>query len=1120
MSPEENAKVFRIRRPEARDTRLKTEVAWIRNLVENPLLFDLFYPRGEQNTNNYMIQGSERSPYGGEPTCWPSLDGPAPAQIIITDSVTIAGERIGNMVEIFQNYANWKTEDRGLPTIVKTVSEIIANPEYQSFDVVESIKMFIHHAAQDWGTKWVLLGGDTDIVPTRRLGGPNLGDHNRLDPPADIYYSVFTGDWNLNDDAYFWENNNDAAPDSIVHFDSGFPQIWIGRVPCRSALDAQVITEKIQAYLDPPSLPSDYYQSALFVAGPTNSMNPSDSLSSGYTASERILRVLDGSPYNWSDIERLYAMIPSHAEQCDASLIQCYHDLKDSLDYAWQPAISWDTDELKDRLNDGYHFVWHVEHSEREKLGNPTVDGSPYAAGCLDSTANAIWDGLCVNWLNNEWRSIEDFTAEQAYELQNSASEPRYSIIFSSGSLTNEFDMHSVSEKFLLAPNGGAVAYVGKIQSPGGLNYPSKITETTLDNIVGGSPSPSLGEALILSIVENDVDYDLYPILTDNKWAYIMPLLGDPAMEVWTQTPTEIEATINPNQISSLGAQKITVTVRKKNTVIPVANAIVCLKQGDLAYGVKVTNSAGLVSFDGFPVLDTLGIHLSVVTHNHLPLADTLDITTTPAFLAYDHHLLDDSSPGGDGDGILEAGETANVRVIFRNRGDAAASSPSLDLWPTPRILFDLDINEEFRPKTTYIGKYSGNPPATADTFRLPLSWEGLRIEGEPAYSDLTSERLEIWRTSATGQYVVESTSPSASADTVFTGILKTIGSFSSVSMTGEGLDDYYWSADSIWFEFHGDLTPDMLYFTAESPEWVDVTGSGGTMPRSVAPNDTVGRSFEVSLTEKVPDQSTMVFTSTANFNSTKWSHSDFSSLVRAPITDPIMVDWEFGDLVMGCDTSAIVRPMIRNLGGAQAESIMVIFHKTSGNASVLDSIASFSEMKPGSLAVAVDSVVLCADEFEEIVSTTYNLEIRTYPRNVHPCIAAYIDGGGSHGSQIDPPTALSLDSAGRAFILRWDAPEEANRYLIFHVPEEGENEFLGVADSTTRFEVTHINGGRIEPLDESDDLIPYTFMVKACDRLDCGGEATTSSDYAWLPENDEWPKRVPDGINTAPLVL
>jgi hypothetical protein len=106
------------------------------------------------------------------------------------------------IVEAFQRLVDWK-EKRGLRAKVVTVSDIV-NGTYGNFrtkarDLQEVIRNFLKWAYHKWGISWVLLGGDTDIIPVRVVVGGAYIQDGRIDlgsadPPSDNK-SFWTGDF-------------------------------------------------------------------------------------------------------------------------------------------------------------------------------------------------------------------------------------------------------------------------------------------------------------------------------------------------------------------------------------------------------------------------------------------------------------------------------------------------------------------------------------------------------------------------------------------------------------------------------------------------------------------------------------------------------------------------------------------------------------------------------------------------------------------------------------------------------------------------------------------------------------------------------------------------------------
>jgi hypothetical protein len=104
--------------------------------------------------------------------------------VIITDnhswdekSIKSKTDLDGDLVSIFQRLADWK-EMRGMKARVVTVTDIV-NGTYGKFttgarDLQEVIRNFLKWAYKRWGVSWVLLGGDTDIIPVRIVAGAKV----------------------------------------------------------------------------------------------------------------------------------------------------------------------------------------------------------------------------------------------------------------------------------------------------------------------------------------------------------------------------------------------------------------------------------------------------------------------------------------------------------------------------------------------------------------------------------------------------------------------------------------------------------------------------------------------------------------------------------------------------------------------------------------------------------------------------------------------------------------------------------------------------------------------------------------------------------------------------------
>lgn len=167
--------------------------------------------------------------------------------IIITNTTEFKNE--------FQKLADWKTK-KGVPAKVTTISDMenASSLSCIGLDAQEKIRNFIKDAYDIWGIEWVLLGGDTDIVP-HRGGYGSAGGYIDNDIPTDLYYADLDGSWNEDEDSIYGETS-----DGI----NLYADVFIGRAPVNTLAEVQTFVNKTLMYEKNP--PTDYQTKALFLA--------------------------------------------------------------------------------------------------------------------------------------------------------------------------------------------------------------------------------------------------------------------------------------------------------------------------------------------------------------------------------------------------------------------------------------------------------------------------------------------------------------------------------------------------------------------------------------------------------------------------------------------------------------------------------------------------------------------------------------------------------------------------------------------------------------------------------------------------------------------------------------
>lgn len=190
----------------------------------------------------------------------------------------------GSIVEQFKRLALWKTQ-RGLYSRVVTVSDIIANEggkygptllkrrEVEARNLQEVIRNFIAWADTNWGVRYVLLGGDVNIIPMLKLigyhpcQGQSMGwDCMRVgasDPPGENQVKFYSTADGQNGHCY-----------TKIHYYGKTRLWWNGGLPLLTHRGRHI------PYCDDPS--SDIYPRWYFVSPDDFQVSPNSANFSGF----------------------------------------------------------------------------------------------------------------------------------------------------------------------------------------------------------------------------------------------------------------------------------------------------------------------------------------------------------------------------------------------------------------------------------------------------------------------------------------------------------------------------------------------------------------------------------------------------------------------------------------------------------------------------------------------------------------------------------------------------------------------------------------------------------------------------------------------------------------------
>ncbi len=464
----------------------------MRNIVENLVV------NGDDMNLLYGTQESHkrvRSDGGG-------ISSSAPFDYLIITADSLRGT--------YQKLANWKTR-KGVPTRIITVEEIdttfsgtdsISLP-YYNWNLYLAIKRAIKSYKENFDIKYVLLGGDSDMIPTPKcyyqydtLYHQSLR-HDSGRTPCDFYYAcIAKGE---NESGFLWDKADDHEMGSYLDQIDYHPQVFLTRLSTNTIADAEIQVQRIIDYEKNP--PADAWRKELLMAG------------CEFNHTENgVLRPI-------SDVEEKGNLIWNHISPIwyDSNRFRFYDTW---TDHPLEANYDVTATHFNEQLEKGFPFI-HVD----------THGG--YDCFLLEKF------GTNLHYFYNN---------SDAYNFQN----PFYSIIVTSACYTNDFYQGvSLSESLMRNPNGGIIGYWGHAKSMVGLDDETMLSALDIFNLrfyrsIFQSNEPRFGEAATLTklafIAEYDNNHPDHNMPYSNPYrTYLFTLnpLGDPEMPIYIEQPKE-----------------------------------------------------------------------------------------------------------------------------------------------------------------------------------------------------------------------------------------------------------------------------------------------------------------------------------------------------------------------------------------------------------------------------------------------------------------------------------------------------------------------------------------------------------------------------------------------------
>ena len=218
----------------------------------------------------------------------------------LCDMVIIAPKKFSKALKPLVRHKN----SIGIRTRIVPVEMI-----YKSFegrDQQEKIKMFIKFALENWHIKFVLLVGGAKEIPVRYVWNEDYGRFIFPDKfYSDLYYAdIFDREGNF----VSWDSNNNSKfgewwckGKDILDL---YPDVYIGRLPCRNIFEVKVVVNKIIRYESEALSKKPWFNRVLVTGGDWYDETPR--FYDVDYAAERVAKMMKAKGF---DVIRLYASL-------------------------------------------------------------------------------------------------------------------------------------------------------------------------------------------------------------------------------------------------------------------------------------------------------------------------------------------------------------------------------------------------------------------------------------------------------------------------------------------------------------------------------------------------------------------------------------------------------------------------------------------------------------------------------------------------------------------------------------------------------------------------------------------------------------------------------------------
>jgi len=529
--------------------------------IEIHLDSDLLPQSGDSPEALYMVSQMVNNPEGiSNPTPSPnSGGGTIPGETLLGIGAEYLIITSAELAPAFYPFAVWKNQ-KGVLTEIVLIEDILAR--YSGEDDAARLREYLKEAHLT-GARWVLLGGDEDIIPIRYAypGNVNTTPALKNQQISDLYFADLTGDWDVDGDGVYGEYVHDQ-PDV-------YPEVYVGRIPAASPEEVEIWVGKALMYEQNPNNGDyDYLTRGLFI--------------------------INDQMRDLNQHIDLAGLMPDNFYVDNSS---CAEEPSGGALEPTQPS----GEQIVAAMNQGWGYISNHNHGGFYYYAarTPGYNNAP-RSDMYGDTIRYTDEAGALSHLDESTKygvhySISCYNAAYDFEKE----------IFWSGPFITD---NSFMEAFLFLPQKGGVAYLGNTRW--GWVSSSNLLEKKFVEYVYSDTARQLAVAETLSKL-------YYP--TKRDLGYGHSLFGDPEMRIWANAPIPLNASL-PEHIS-LDSTSITVEVSTADG--PAANInVTAWKPGEM-YLRGTTDESGQLDLP-LDLTETGYLYITAVGQDYLPSIDTI----------------------------------------------------------------------------------------------------------------------------------------------------------------------------------------------------------------------------------------------------------------------------------------------------------------------------------------------------------------------------------------------------------------------------------------------------------------------------------------------------------------